>query len=67
MDHLLRKSNLSEKSGPSLDPFLSLALVHASAMDRFILSSPSSYIFFIIFMSPALGSLSSSSFSSVLN
>jgi hypothetical protein len=52
--HFLRKSYLSEKSGFS--PFLSLAFVQASARVLFMLSSPSSYIFFIIFMMEALGS-----------
>ena len=48
---LLRKSYLSLKSGPSPCAFLSLALVHASAMVRFMFSSPYSYIFFIMFPS----------------
>lgn len=36
-------------------PFLSWAFVQASAMVLFILSSPSSYIFFIMFMMESLG------------
>lgn len=43
-------------SSRGLPDFLSWALLHASAIVLFILSSPSSYIFFIISISPALGS-----------
>jgi hypothetical protein len=44
-----------------------LALVHASAIVRFMLSSPSSYIFFIMPMMLALGSFSSYFLSSLVN
>ena len=58
LNQVLNQSNLNES-----DPFLSLDLVHASAMVFFIVSSPSSYIFFIMFMIEALGSATSSFFS----
>lgn len=59
------QSYLFEKS--CCYPFLSLALVHASAIVRFMLSSPSSYIFFIMPMMLALGSFSSYFLSSLAN
>jgi hypothetical protein len=50
----MNQSNLKES-----EPLLSLDLVHASAIVFFIVSSPSWYIFFIMFMIEAFGSLKS--------
>eukprot|EP00092_Neocalanus_flemingeri_P102785 GFUD01131483.1.p1 GENE.GFUD01131483.1~~GFUD01131483.1.p1 ORF type:complete len:137 (+),score=22.10 GFUD01131483.1:62-412(+) len=56
-----RDMNLAKRIRPPF-PFLSCPSVQTLAMGLFISSSPSSYIFFIIFIRPALGSdLSSNS------